>query len=81
MRKGLAAVALVGLAACSFAPRYERPAAPVPGVFPGAGGGGLAAADRGWRDVFGDPRLQALITLALANNRDQIGRASCRERG
>ena len=70
MRRRLAAVALVGVAACSFAPRYERPAAPVPGVFPGAGGGGLAAADRGWRDVFGDPRLRALITVALANNRD-----------
>ena len=32
MRRRLAAVALVGVAACSFAPRYERPAAPVPGA-------------------------------------------------
>jgi multidrug efflux system outer membrane protein len=31
-------------------------------------GGG--AADTGWRDVFGEPRLQALVALALENNRD-----------
>lgn len=32
--------------------------------------GDVAAADIGWRDFFHDPRLQALITVALANNRD-----------
>ncbi|ARP88557.1 multidrug transporter [Bordetella genomosp. 9] len=32
--------------------------------------GGVAAADIGWRDFFRDPRLQALISLSLANNRD-----------
>ncbi len=31
---------------------------------------GTAAADIGWRDFFTDPRLQAVITLALQNNRD-----------
>ncbi|ANN68156.1 efflux transporter outer membrane subunit [Bordetella bronchialis] len=30
----------------------------------------VAAADIGWRDFFHDPRLQALIALALQNNRD-----------
>jgi multidrug efflux system outer membrane protein len=60
------AVSLVG---CTLAPRNERPALPVPDRFPG-GGGSLAAADQGWRTMFGDPRLQALIALALANNRD-----------
>jgi multidrug efflux system outer membrane protein len=30
----------------------------------------VAAADIGWRDFFRDPRLQALVSLALANNRD-----------
>jgi len=66
MTKLLLALSLIG---CTLAPRYERPALPVPDRFPGAGGS-LAAADQGWRRMFGDPRLQALIALALANNRD-----------
>ncbi|HEX3759237.1 MAG TPA: efflux transporter outer membrane subunit [Kofleriaceae bacterium] len=60
---------VVSLIGCTLAPRYERPALPVPDRFAGAGGT-LAAADQGWRKMFGDPRLQALIALALANNRD-----------
>lgn len=68
MRRALAlALALV---ACNLAPGYERPKSPVSNQFPGGGGGGLAAADRGWRGVFGDARLQRLIGLALENNRD-----------
>jgi multidrug efflux system outer membrane protein len=66
---GATSIAL-GLSACSFAPKYERPAAPVPAQFADAAGTGAAAADRGWREVFADPRLQRLIGLALANNRD-----------
>ncbi|PQV46649.1 efflux transporter outer membrane subunit [Paraburkholderia sp. BL21I4N1] len=31
---------------------------------------GTPAADLGWRAMFGDPRLQRLIELALTNNRD-----------
>ncbi|MDQ3364864.1 MAG: efflux transporter outer membrane subunit, partial [Myxococcota bacterium] len=53
-----------------LAPRYERPVAPVAAGWAGDGGGGAAADAVGWRDVFGDPRLQALIELALRNNRD-----------
>lgn len=59
---------------CTLAPRYQRPAAPVSSEYPAttstAGATGAAAADLGWRDVFGDPRLQALVTLALRENRD-----------
>lgn len=69
MRELALAAALLA-SACSLAPRYERPVAPVASQFDGAIGSGVAAADRGWRDVFGDPRLQSLIALALANNRD-----------
>ena len=68
MRKRLA-FALVVATSCTLAPRYERPAAPVANQF-GAAGGTLAAADQGWRAMFGDPRLQTLIGLALQNNRD-----------
>ena len=69
MRKLAAVLALV-VAGCNFAPTYERPKSPVGADFGNANGQGLAAADRGWREVFGDPRLQRLIEIALANNRD-----------
>jgi multidrug efflux system outer membrane protein len=68
---GAAGIALL-LAGCSLAPRYQRPAAPVAQEWSAAAGAaaGPAATDLGWRDVFGDPRLQALVALALENNRD-----------
>ena len=31
---------------------------------------GQPTADLGWREFFRDPRLQSLIELSLANNRD-----------
>ncbi|HHU95191.1 MAG TPA: efflux transporter outer membrane subunit [Alcaligenaceae bacterium] len=68
------AAALV-LAGCSFAPKYERPTAPVAEQFDH-----LSAADieqdsakleaLGWREFFTDAHLQGLIELALLNNRD-----------
>ena len=61
---------IVLAAGCSFAPKYERPVAPVPGAFASASPTGTPAADLGWREVMGDPRLQRLVELALANNRD-----------
>jgi multidrug efflux system outer membrane protein len=66
MRNVVLAIVLAG---CTLEPRYERPRLPVASRFP-AGEGSLAAADLGWRKMFGDPRLQRLIALALANNRD-----------
>jgi outer membrane protein, multidrug efflux system len=71
-----AACGLLALAAgCTLIPAYERPVAPVaiqyPGLAPSASGPAAGvAADLGWRTVFVDERLQALIELALANNRD-----------
>ena len=57
---------------CSLIPTYERPAAPVPTVFPGepAQPAGPAAASVPWQGFFTDPRLAKLIDTALANNRD-----------
>ena len=80
----LMAIAVACVAAgCTFQPKYERPAAPVAAAFPASGvyatqpattagdtAGGRAAADIGWREFFADPRLQRLIDIALANNRD-----------
>jgi outer membrane protein, multidrug efflux system len=76
MRRPLAlasATLAVVAAGCSLAPRYQRPAAPVAAEWTPAEAASPAAtpaADLGWRDVFGDERMQALVTLALENNRD-----------
>src|SRR5690606_36383581 len=61
------------LSACSLAPQYVRPDAPVAGSYPIAttqNTSNVAAADIGWREFFPDKRLQALIASALENNRD-----------
>lgn len=65
----LAASALTG---CTLAPKYERPALPVPGRWPTEAANGHVAngGDLAWRQVFVDPRLAGTIDLALANNRD-----------
>ncbi|WP_020648115.1 efflux transporter outer membrane subunit [Solimonas variicoloris] len=63
----VAIAATAALAACTLEPRYQRPDAPVAAAYPAAP---AAAADLGWRDFFADARLQKLIEIALANNRD-----------
>ncbi len=73
MRPLLTLPLLVCLCACSLTPTLERPTAPVPASFPMntvTPAPTLPAGAVGWRAVFGDPRLQRLIDLALANNRD-----------
>jgi outer membrane protein, multidrug efflux system len=68
-----AAAVLASVTACTLAPHYERPAAPVPATWTGgppASANTTAAADIGWRQFFPDPGMQRLIELALANNRD-----------
>ena len=70
------------LAACTMAPNYEQPAAPVPVVYeqqavpasatPASATPASAtpASEIGWREFFPDAELQALIGRALDNNRD-----------
>ncbi|HEU5080326.1 MAG TPA: efflux transporter outer membrane subunit [Opitutaceae bacterium] len=60
------------LAGCSLAPHYERPSAPVAAAFPvsDVSKNGIPAPDLAWERFFGDARLQQLIKLTLANNRD-----------
>jgi len=69
----------LSLAGCiNLAPKYERPAAPVAGGFPTVEGSvssgnpvaNEAPAAIAWQRFFADARLQRLIDLALANNRD-----------
>lgn len=69
-RPWLAGLLSLSLGACSLAPVYQRPAAPVPAQFPGTAAQDTAAALPPWREFFQDARLQALIELALNNNRD-----------
>lgn len=86
-RATLLATAMLGaalLSACSMAPTYQRPEAPVAAAFPADSAGSAArtgaapsaaaarrdAVDTGWRDYFNDPRLQQLIAAALDHNRD-----------
>ena len=72
------ALALLALSACSMAPDYTRPQAPVPGSWPSGPAyqaetgtpGSKAVAELPWREFFLDPRLQQTIELALVNNRD-----------
>jgi len=77
MRKFLSLVAALIAAGCSFTPEYQRPAAPVPDVWPAlkaAAVPGDAAksppVSADWRAVFPDPTLQGLIAAALEHNRD-----------
>lgn len=71
--KSLAVLGMsTALAACTMAPRYQQPAAPVAPAFESAAAaaGEAPASDIGWRQFFPDPELQDLIARALANNRD-----------
>ena len=72
--RSVVALPVLALVGCTLAPHYESPPPPVAKEWPAQGpvytAGTSATADLGWRDFFGDPRLQALIELALANNRD-----------
>ncbi|GHD61289.1 AdeC/AdeK/OprM family multidrug efflux complex outer membrane factor [Jeongeupia chitinilytica] len=79
MRNTLLSLALSSafLAGCtSMAPNYQRPAAPVEAswpqgaAYPAAPADGRQFAETAWRDYFSDPKLQQVISLALANNRD-----------
>jgi multidrug efflux system outer membrane protein len=76
-----ALIAAAGLVSgCSLEPVYRQPAAPVAATFPAgdayksppaaSANATVAAADIGWRDVLTDPRLQRLVEIGLANNRD-----------
>ena len=65
---------------CTLAPEYQRPDLPVAEQLPAAPGNqksllpakdaDVVNAELGWREYFTDPRLQQLLTLALAHNLD-----------
>ncbi len=75
---GWLALAALLPAGCTMTPDYSRPDAPTPPVWPrgpsyqetAIPADAPAAAEIPWRDFFTDPKLQDLIDIALANNRD-----------
>ncbi len=74
IRKLTAVTMMASLTACSLAPKYVRPEAPVPQSWP-VGDAYLRSSEASlpavrYQGIFRDPRLQALIGQALANNRD-----------
>lgn len=72
MRNILPLASTLLLAACSFAPPYQRPELPVAKTWPAAvkvGAGETAKMDD-WRIFLTDPRAQALVAAALEHNRD-----------
>ncbi len=64
------------LCGCPRPSQYARPGLPVPSTWPESSTGKAgapdapAAADVKWQEYFTDQRLQSVIELALANNRD-----------
>jgi multidrug efflux system outer membrane protein len=65
-------------AGCTMAPKYARPAAPIPAAWPTgpayadtrASTKAPIAPDLNWREFFTDEKLQQVIGMALTNNRD-----------
>jgi len=77
-RKTRLVLALAGgfaLTGCiNMAPAHERPALSAPASYEPAyrPDGATVASQLAWQDYFVDPRLEALVGTALANNRDLI---------
>jgi multidrug efflux system outer membrane protein len=80
LAKNIALIAVLPLvsAGCTMAPKYSRPAAPIPAQWPagpaykkaGAAANAPVAPDLNWREFFTDPKLRQVISMALTNNRD-----------
>lgn len=75
LKCALAAVSAASLAACmNLAPRYERPASPVPAQLPAAASDVpdtvVAAEPLTWQAFVADPALRGLVEQALRHNRD-----------
>ncbi len=73
-RPVLGLLSVLSLGGCQLAPEHTRPKMPTAPTYAPEHAGdvtiGARARDIGWRDFFDDPRLEALITVALTRNRD-----------
>jgi len=80
MRRVTALVALLTTSCATMEPKLGQPEPAIPMSWP-AGDATLKQSETGlpvltYRDIFRDPRLQALIAQALINNRDLMAAAS-----
>ena len=67
----LSALAVLVLSACQLAPEQQAIELPVPQNYALASGdSGVKAAELHWQQFFSHPKLQQLIELSLANNKD-----------
>jgi multidrug efflux system outer membrane protein len=77
-RRAAMLASMLLLAGCTMAPKYARPAAPVPARWPSGpaysevrGAAPVSEVpDLHWREFFTDNKLQQIIGTALTNNRD-----------
>ncbi|HJU77893.1 MAG TPA: efflux transporter outer membrane subunit [Sphingomicrobium sp.] len=80
MRRSAALLALLATGCLSMEPRYTRPDPAIPASWP-VGDAYLRQAEASlpavtYKEIFRDPRLQALIEQALVNNRDLMAAAA-----
>jgi multidrug efflux system outer membrane protein len=74
----LLSIIVILAGSCTMAPKYKKPASPVPGEMPGyeaykeipAGSDVTKMPELDWRKFFADTRLQAVMKMALDNNRN-----------
>ncbi len=72
---------LLLVSGCNLAPTYHQPTQAIQNSYPAdTGSRNVAAAAKvanlGWADFYTDPRLKALVELALHNNRDIAAQAA-----
>src|SRR5262245_16654093 len=60
----------MAVAGCAMGPKYERPAAELPGAWTGAPAQGVNLPGERWWTLYGDPALNGLVEEALAYNQD-----------
>lgn len=73
MRSRALALATVFICGCAPSLNGNEPREPnktLPASFGDAGGGTTSIAQKKWSEIFGSPQLQALIDIALKNNRE-----------
>ncbi len=75
IRKIIILITVLILSGCTMAPKYTRPAAPVPAEWPEGPAynkqtNSSETNNFDWRVYFGDERLKKVIDLALSNSRD-----------
>ncbi|WP_233078810.1 efflux transporter outer membrane subunit [Rheinheimera soli] len=67
----LSALAMLVISACQMAPEQQAIELPVPDAYASAAqGSGTVASKLHWQQFFSNPKLQQLIELSLANNKD-----------